>query len=245
MHLNSCQGSYDLDQNIFRNLVINAFDKISYIIMKMKHLILIAVSVILLAACHKKNEIGINLTQRPISEWYTVLKDSSMNSADVFSEKNDAILARGDFGYIRTTEIYFNYELSVEWRWMNEATNSGIFLNIYEDKIWPSCYEIQLLADHAGDIINSGEASSNEYEANLADTTIHSPRIIEKMNPSNEKPVGEWNNAEIIVKNDTITVWINGELQNRITGITSKSGFIGLQSEGKDIVFRNVIVKPM
>jgi len=213
--------------------------------MKTKHLILIAICAVLLAACCKKNEKGINLALRPVSEWYAVLKDSTNSAAEVFSEKDGVVHIRGDLGYIRTPEVYSNYELSAEWRWVNEATNSGIFVNIYEDKIWPSCYEVQLMADHAGDLINSGEASSNEYLANMTDSTIQVPRIIDKMNSSNEKPVGEWNKAEITVNNDTITVWINGELQNRITGISSKSGYIGLQSEGKDIEFRNVIVKPI
>jgi len=213
--------------------------------MKFKHLIPIAICAVLFAAGCKKNEKGVNLALRPVSEWYAVLKDSSVNSAEVFSEKDGVVHIRGDLGYIRTHEVYSNYELSAEWRWVNEATNSGIFLNIYEDKVWPSCYEVQLMADHAGDLINSGEASSNEYLTNMTDSTIQVPRIIDKKNPSNEKPVGEWNKAEITVNNDTITVWINGELQNRITGISSKSGYIGLQSEGKDIEFRNVIVKPI
>jgi len=210
--------------------------------MKIKYFIPVAVCAMLLAASCKKNEKGINLAQRPISEWYAVVKDS-INPTEVFSEKDGLIHIRGDFGYIRTTEVYSNYQLSAEWRWVNEATNSGIFVNIYEDKIWPSCYEVQLMADHAGDLINSGDATSNEFVVNQADSTIQAPRIINKMNASNEKPVGEWNKAEITVSNDTITVWINGELQNQITGVSSKSGYIGLQSEGKDIEFRNVIIK--
>ncbi|MDR0232761.1 MAG: DUF1080 domain-containing protein [Dysgonamonadaceae bacterium] len=210
--------------------------------MKINHFILTAISVMLLVSGCEKKEQGINLAMRPISEWYIELKDS-IDPTEVFSIEDGVIRARGDFGYIRTMETYSDYELSVEWRWINEATNSGIFVNICKDGIWPTMYEIQLKAGDAGDLINAGGATSNEYIANMADSTVQKPSIISKMNLSNENPVGEWNKAEITVGNDTITVWINGELQNQITGISSKSGYIGLQSEGKEIEFRNVIVK--
>jgi len=212
--------------------------------MKIRHFIPIALCAVLSAACCEKNEKGVNLAERPLSEWHAVLKDGG-DPAEVFSVKDGVIRMRGDYGYIRTTESYSDYELSAEWRWVDEATNSGIFVNVYEDGIWPSGYEIQLWTGRAGDLINSGEATSNEHAANLADPTILKPRIIAKMNPSNEKPVGEWNKAEITVKGGTITVCINGEPQNQITGISSQSGYIGLQSEGKEIEFRNVIVKPV
>ena len=65
------------------------------------------------------------------------------------------------------------------------------------------------------------------------------------MAPSNEKPVAEWNAAEIICTDSTVTVSINGTEQNRITGISNKSGYIGLQSEGGPIEFRNVVLTPL
>jgi hypothetical protein len=62
------------------------------------------------------------------------------------------------------------------------------------------------------------------------------------MNPSNEKPVGEWNTMEVICKANTIEVVVNGVLQNKATGVSASEGFICLQSEGKDIEFRNLIL---
>ncbi len=50
--------------------------------------------------------------------------------------------------------------------------------------------------------------------------------IVTKMNASNEKPVGEWNSAEVICDDSTVTVYINGELQNRITGVSNNKGAI-------------------
>jgi hypothetical protein len=51
--------------------------------------------------------------------------------------------------------------------------------------------------------------------------------------------VGEWNKAKIEVKSGVITIYINGELQNKGTNKVKK-GYIGLQSEGGPIQFRNM-----
>ena len=42
-----------------------------------------------------------------------------------------------------------------------------------------------------------------------------------------------------------MTVYINGELQNRITGVSNNKGYIGLQSEGGPIEFRRVELTPL
>jgi hypothetical protein len=54
---------------------------------------------------------------------------------------------------------------------------------------------------------------------------------------------GEWNEANIFVKNGVITVYINGVYQNTGTNKV-KEGYIGLQSEGKEVQFRNVTITP-
>jgi len=66
--------------------------------------------------------------------------------------------------------------------------------------------------------------------------------IVAKKTDSSEKPVGEWNALEVICKGSTIEAYINGTLQNKATGVTISEGSICLQSEGKDIEFRNVYI---
>jgi hypothetical protein len=62
------------------------------------------------------------------------------------------------------------------------------------------------------------------------------------MAPSSEKPVGEWNTMEVTCNSNTIEVYVNGTLQNKATGTSETKGHICLQSEGKDIEFRNVFI---
>ena len=61
--------------------------------------------------------------------------------------------------------------------------------------------------------------------------------------PSNEKPLGEWNTMQIICKKNTLKVYINGIIQNQISGLTAEKGFIGFQNEGVPLEFRNLSIK--
>ena len=167
------------------------------------------------------------------------MQDSTLNPQQEFVVRDSVIALSGPFGYVRTDKAYSNYKLNAQWRWPDSATNSGIFVNIQQDGIWPDCYECQLWNGRAGDLINSGGADCAEYRA---DSTL---MIVTKMNASNEKPVGEWNSAEVICDDSTVTVYINGELQNRITGVSNNKGYIGLQSEGGPIEFRRVELTPL
>jgi hypothetical protein len=135
---------------------------------------------------------------------------------------------------MRTREQYGNYMLHLEWRWPAEATNSGVFIHMQEpDAIWPASIECQLMAGSAGDFICASGTDMNE----LADK---SQKVVAKKAPSNEKPVGQWNTMEVKCKDNTMEVYVNGSLQNKGTGVSVSRGSIGLQSEGKDIEFRNL-----
>ena len=68
--------------------------------------------------------------------------------------------------------------------------------------------------------------------------------VIQKRADSSEKPVGEWNKAKIEMRSGKITVTINGVLQNQGTNKV-KEGYIGLQSEGGPIQFRNLRLRKL
>jgi hypothetical protein len=80
---------------------------------------------------------------------------------------------------------------------------------------------------------------------NGADMDQHTDKkkpFVIKMSKSSEKPVGEWNMMEVICKANTIEVTVNGVLQNKGTNVNLSQGSVCLQSEGKDIEFRNVFL---
>lgn len=177
---------------------------------------------------------------KDLSNWAFVVDKDAVPASEVFTVSGGVIQIAGQpFGYMYTKETYGNYKLHVEWRWVGEATNSGIFLLIADVKNpFPNGIECQLAAGNAGDFVCLGGSDLLEFEQRRGEQRPAFP-VVKKANPSSEKPAGEWNQANIFVRNGTITVYINGVYQNTGTSPVT-SGHIGLQSEGKTIQFRNV-----
>ncbi len=172
---------------------------------------------------------------KDLSNWVFKLKDPLVDPATVFTIGKGVIHITGTpFGYMRTKSSYSDYKLHVEWRWPSEATNSGVFVNAQPpDSVWLRCVECQLQAGNAGDFVCMNGADMTER-------TDKSKPFVKKLAASSEKPVGEWNTMEVTCKANTIEVYVNGILQNRGTNVSVSKGSICLQSEGKDVEFRNV-----
>ena len=204
--------------------------------MKKNYLIIIMSVVLAIGSGRTFSQAPGNATQlfngKNLDNWVFYLQDNSVDARSVFYIQDGVIHIKGDpFGYMRTKEVYSDYILHVEWRYPVEATNSGIFVNVQSpDAIWPVCFEIQLQSGKAGDFVLMGGTTIAEKQG----------FVVAKMNASNEKAVGQWNTAEITVSGGTVEVVINGLLQNRGTKMSHTCGHICLQSEGKDIEFRNV-----
>jgi hypothetical protein len=171
------------------------------------------------------------------TNWIYILKDKTLNTADVFKMKDGVLEITGaSSGYLRTKKVYENYDINLEWRWTKTLGNSGVLVHIQpKDTVWPACYQVQQKADAAGDIICMNGLWAKECTDSVKFT-------IKKLNPSNEKPLGEWNSMQIICKNKTLKVIVNGVLQNNVTGLTVRKGFIGFQNEGKPLEFRNLSI---
>lgn len=60
-----------------------------------------------------------------------------------------------------------------------------------------------------------------------------------------EKPVGEWNKVECVVEGDEITIYLNGKLVNHATQVKPSRGRIQIQSEGAEVFFRKVELRPL
>ena len=174
---------------------------------------------------------------KDLTNWVFQLKDPSVNPSAIFTVQDGVIHILGNpFGYMRTKESYSDYKLHVEWRWPAEATNSGVFIHAQQpDTIWLKCVECQLKAGSAGDFVCMNGADMKER-------TDKSNRSVKKLSPSSEKPTGEWNSMEVTCYENTIEVTVNGVLQNKGTNVSLTKGHICLQSEGKDIEFRNIFL---
>ncbi|WP_080904676.1 DUF1080 domain-containing protein [Parabacteroides sp. Marseille-P3160] len=179
---------------------------------------------------------------KDFSNWNFIVKDNAVPPERVFTIKDGLIHITGDpFGYMYTKKKYSNFKLHVEWRWPKGVeSNSGIFVLIEEaNNPFPNGIECQLKAGDAGSFVLLGGSDLLEFELPAGTAERPAFPVVQKAKESSEKPAGEWNEANIFVKDGTITVFINGVYQNVGTNPV-KEGYIGLQSEGKDIQFRNV-----
>ena len=177
---------------------------------------------------------------KDLSNWSFVVKDNAVAPETVYSVKDGMIRISGQpFGYMHTKEKYSNYKLHVEWKWEGEASNSGIFLMFESlDNPFPCGIEAQLCNGKAGDFVLLNGSDLAQFESPKGQERPKFPVVNRRVKDA-EKPTGEWNEANIYVKNGQITVYINGHLQNQGTSKV-KEGYIGLQSEGGPILFRNV-----
>lgn len=176
---------------------------------------------------------------KDLKKWTFYLKDAGVDPSTVFTVQNGVIHIKGNpFGYMSTHKMYSDYTLHVEWRWPLEGTNSGVFIHTQKpDTIWPKTLECQLQAGNAGDFICNG--------IDADERTNKSSKVMKKIAAPSEKPIGEWNTMEVNCKGNTIELYVNGILHNKGTNLTVSKGFICLQSEGKDIEFKNVFLKKL
>lgn len=60
-----------------------------------------------------------------------------------------------------------------------------------------------------------------------------------------ENPVGEWNRMEVICRNDTIRILVNGELVNEVFDVYPTEGYVCIQSEGAELWVRRFELWPL
>ena len=171
---------------------------------------------------------------------FFVNPEAGVPAADVFGVKDGVITISGQpYGFMMTDASFDDYELHVEWRWIGEPSNSGLFQRVEPaEKLWPRCAEVNLKAGSAGDMISFAEIPFDEQKENGSrfKTGFETGDL--------EVRAGEWNSADIICEGHLIRVFINGVLKNEAHYIGTE-GHIAIQSEGGPLEVRNVYVKPV
>ncbi len=158
----------------------------------------------------------------------------------------------GERADLITEEQYQNFELSLEWA-VSAGANSGIFFHVDEDhgRSYETGPEVQIL-HNAGH--HDGEQAITSAGSNYA---LHSP------GEDITRPVGEFNEARLLVDGDRVTQWLNGTKQVEYTlwdddwkalvaaskfasmpdyGL-KRTGHIALQDHGDEIWFRNLKIR--
>ncbi|OHB66879.1 MAG: hypothetical protein A2Y77_02670 [Planctomycetes bacterium RBG_13_62_9] len=176
--------------------------------------------------------------------WQRFLPDASKDVNATWSIGDGVLRCAGTpAGYMRTQTAYADYHLHVEWRWPDKPGNNGVLVHMSgQDKVWPRSLECQLAAGNAGDfwVIDGVEFAEHAKGGGR----VRERRTV-KLHESSEKPPGEWNQYDIVCKDDWVVVFVNGVLQNVATKCSDRAGRICLQSEGAPIEFRNLWIEPL
>jgi hypothetical protein len=159
---------------------------------------------------------------------------------DVWTVRDGVLHGMGKpTGYIRTDASFENYVLRVEQRHIGKG-NGGILFGISgEDKVWPHCLEVQGATGEEGDIRNVADFKMTMDAARLES------RRLKRLGPDPEKPPGEWETIQLVVNHGNITVHVNGKLQNVARVDEPFTGRIGLQAEGGEMEYRQVLLMPI
>ncbi len=165
---------------------------------------------------------------------------SSDACRDTFGVKDGVITDSGrPAGYIRTIKDYTNYTLHLQMRHVKPG-NSGVLVRMVgKDKVWPKSIEAQGQSGSMGDIWNIDRVRMKA----APDRTRG--RHTRKMYPSNERPLGQWNDYEITLDGGNLEITVNNLVQNTATECEEVAGKICLQSEGSPKEFRNIVLVPI
>lgn len=155
-------------------------------------------------------------------------------------------------GVMRTEKQYENFILDIEWKFMDEGGNSGVFVwadgEPYENRPFPSGMEVQMLDPGWAEINNRPEEYVHGHlfpVMGLEGTTIadNPSEIVNGRSFSLEnrvKSTREWNRYIIVCVDGTLKLSVNGKFVNGIRSPKRKKGYICPESEGAEIHFRKI-----
>ncbi len=142
-------------------------------------------------------------------------------------------------GWLRSDRQYGDFLLRIDFRFLTENADSGIFVRAVADsdfiRGWPgNSYQVQLrnpLGESpfppVGGVFRHG-TPQGEIEFDPADAARLSTGT------------GEWQTLQIELQGDELTVWLNNELLSRAFNIVNERGYIGIQGETGVVEFRAI-----
>jgi mono/diheme cytochrome c family protein len=176
--------------------------------------------------------IGGNCTPRPEGCGQT-------EPGSTFKVENGMIVVSGTpLGFMYPDKKYKDFTLRLEYRFppypgMENSDqyygNSGYLLFMQSLRVWPEMIEIQGMNAELLDV------RANKSVKYTVDTLARA---------RGTRPVGQWNSIEIVSKDSQVWSYVNGVLVSTITHHDYKDpGYLGFQSEGAKLYWRNIRIK--
>ncbi len=202
---------------------------------------------------------SINLFNgKNLDGWHIDVPDMDNNKAikSPFLVRDGMLVSMGTpNGHLITDKSYKNYRLDVEYRFPGKPGNCGVLVHASTPRslygMFPKSIEVQMMHQNAGDFwcivedIKVPNMIERRGEESTWGITEGKNRRIINLTDNSENTLGQWNTMTIECLNDTIKVWVNGDLVNEGYDCTANMGQIALQAEGAEVEFRKVLLTPI
>ena len=181
-----------------------------------------------------------------LTGWAPVNCDSS-----TWTAKDGMIVCSGKpTGLFRTTRMYENFEMELEWRHLVPGGNAGLF--VWSDPVpavggpFARAVEVQVMDGPSanwytthGDIFPIWGAKMKPMHPN----PLGGSRCFPSEHRSNPSP--KWNHYKVTCKNGSIRLEVNGKEVSGGDDISPRVGYIVLESEGTEAHFRNLKIREL
>ncbi|TWT89490.1 3-keto-disaccharide hydrolase [Stieleria varia] len=174
-------------------------------------------------------------------------------SPETWSVRDGMLICTGQpIGVMRSDRQYENFIISVEWRHMEPGGNSGMFLwcdAVPSGNRLPKGMEVQMLEL---DWVNQHKGADGTlppiayvhgelFGAGGMTAIPTNPRGNRSKSVENRcLGVGQWNHYLIVAIDGSVQLSVNGKFVNSIREASVRNGYICLESEGREIHFRNM-----
>jgi hypothetical protein len=200
---------------------------------------LFAVVLCALGAARAEDQFTNLFNGRDLTGWVNI------NCApDTFFATNGVIYCTGTpTGILRSERMYQNFILELEWRHLKAKGNAGVY--IWSDPIpargqpFTRAIEVQVLDGQEGSWFTS---DGDIFPIHGAKMSPENGRGGDRAFPTEKrmKPSPEWNHYRIECIDGDISLAVNGKVVTRGHNASPRKGFLGLESEGSPVEFRNL-----
>ena len=164
------------------------------------------------------------------------------SDAGNFKVQDGVLHVEGPNGWLRSDRQYGDFTLRAEFRFLNDDTDSGIYVRAIAAtpfvRGWPNqSYQVQVRNPRGqsrfppvGGLFRHGMPDGELVFEEAAAARL-------------SKPTGEWQTIEIDAIGDRLTVRLNGSELSRAGNIANARGYVGIQGEVGALEFRAIEIR--
>jgi len=147
-------------------------------------------------------------------------------------------------GFLRTTRMFENYVLELEWRPVGKGAGAGIL--VHADALpqigapYPKAVEVQARDGDRGTIFGIGGCEIRP----IANPKTGARRPGAQPIEARALPAGQWNRCRLTSRDGALEVAVDGRVVARAAA-TQVKGYVSLKSERSEVHFRNIRVQEL